>query len=458
MLTDDVGFNDFHDSSDIGEAWNNTRALLSEAIQINSTYTETISIPSRRSFLTGRQARLVTPEREGQDWSKNETTIAHKLLAQGYVTYAIGKWFAGYTSWTIAPTGRGFARFFGQYENIYSYNSPCAKAAENDPLDAPRWDTFYSEAMPFETRDASFEAPFLRYGLEAIGPDGNGRYKTELYDDKAITFIEQHKLYHPDKPLFLYYAPVPIRGAGGDKSDHPDEYMDAPACAGLDNERRRKACAAAVALDESVGHLASALNTGAYANDDHVVAMTADNGAATWRVSSGGSNAPLRGNKYEVFEGGVRLKALVWGRHPGLASSPLLGQTYTGGRVQLTDWHATFAALGGHVDISTEQEEVNTGLDVWAAITSNSASPRTEMIVAKDFYTRQAGVAFWQGQWKLMVGVAYGPDPDLTCVGGAYGPTCEVPGDSVLQHLGHSFSARSGDNVAYLEAHRRLFD
>ena len=47
---------------------------------------------------------------------EDETTLADKLGAGGYITSLVGKWHLGYGLRKYTPTSRGFQRFFGSYE------------------------------------------------------------------------------------------------------------------------------------------------------------------------------------------------------------------------------------------------------------------------------------------------------------------------------------------------------
>mmetsp|Transcript_36549 Transcript_36549/g.77966 ORF Transcript_36549/g.77966 Transcript_36549/m.77966 type:complete len:559 (-) Transcript_36549:55-1731(-) len=445
LLADDVGFNDAPgQTTDLTLAWARTSTLLQRGILINSTYTEPLSGPSRRSFLTGRQARLSQGHKEFSQF--NETTIAQKLASEGYKTYAVGKWLAGRESTRSTPVGRGFHRFFGFSGNIHSYDSACA-----DQKRFYQWDMNYMESAPFESPASSPAAPFFRYGLEAVYPEQ--QYITSLLDNKTLTFMADHKRLHPEHPLFLYYAAAALRSAGD--NSHPERLYDA--CASLTNAVRRNVCAAAAGLDESVGAVVRLLESPSYAADEHLLIMSSDNGASAWREGSGGSNYPLRGDKSEIFEGGVRVFSLVLGRHTDLTNSAILGTTYSGGTIQLIDWHATLAALGGYAEGGQAEGElqVNVGLNVWSALVGGLPSPRREMLISVD-YNRALGVAYRAGEWKLLVDAAYGAafasSPPQTYEDDPGEVQVEVSG----RHLGWWWAPRSGNNSEYLQRQAEL--
>jgi len=130
--------------------------------------------------------------------------------------------------------------------------------------------------------------------------------------------------------------------------------------------------------------------------------MGGDNGGMP---ASAGNNWPLRGHKAELWEGGVRNNALVWG---SLLPSRLQGATYSNGLMHVSDWHATFVGLAG---ATLPPKAALDGMNLWDAITSNTPSPRTEMLHNYDpcsGHGRCNGVewSYRSGDLKLMSGVS----------------------------------------------------
>merc|ERR1712216_416022 len=85
----------------------------------------------------------------------------------------------------------------------------------------------------------------------------------------------------------------------------------------------------------------------------------------------------------------------------------LQGTTYTGGLMHVTDWHATLAALGG---ATLAPKAPLDGIDMWNALTSGAASPRTEILLNHDpcaGHKSCVGVewAYRLGDMKMMTGV-----------------------------------------------------
>lgn len=95
------------------------------------------------------------------------------------------------------------------------------------------------------------------------------------------------------------------------------------------------------ALDRSVGTVLEALRDAQILNET-IIVFSSDNGGLPWGLSANsGSNWPLRGTKFTLWEGGVRVPAFIW--------SPLLKKS---GRVSqqlmhITDWLPTLYAAAG---------------------------------------------------------------------------------------------------------------
>ncbi|KAK8772383.1 hypothetical protein V5799_024373 [Amblyomma americanum] len=129
-----------------------------------------------------------------------------------------------------------------------------------------------------------------------------------------------------------------------------------------------------------------------------VLVFTSDNGGGPWgHYANTGSNWPLRGAKGKIWEGGVRVPALVW--------SPLL-RSLRGSLVtrmaHAVDWLPTlYSAAGGHAnDLGTLD-----GLDLWpwlreAGRGKGASWPRKEFLVNVDADYGQS--AYREGDYKLV--------------------------------------------------------
>ena len=188
ILLDDVGFGA---SSAFGGGISTPTfdQLGQQGLRYTNFHTTAICAPTRSALLTGRNSSSVHeagfshtilsagfPGWDGRVPSE-DGTIAEILRANGYNTFAVGKYGitpdeeatdAGpFDHW---PTGKGFDHFLG-----------------------------------FLGSQTDQYKPDLVEDQAHIKPDG--RHLNEQITDKAIAYIDRQKKAAPDKPFFLYYAP-----------------------------------------------------------------------------------------------------------------------------------------------------------------------------------------------------------------------------------------------------------
>jgi arylsulfatase A-like enzyme len=147
-----------------------------------------------------------------------------------------------------------------------------------------------------------------------------------MYAEEAGRVIAQHD---PSQPLFLMVA---FQAPHNPFSQPPDRYFLPYA---NDTELRRSRRAATVtALDSAVGEVVASLRAAGIL-DSTFLLFSSDNGGAGAR-----NNAPLRGAKETMYEGGMRVVSVV--RGPGLPA----GRAWPG-LAHATDWFVTLLTLAG---------------------------------------------------------------------------------------------------------------
>jgi arylsulfatase A-like enzyme len=245
--------------------------------------------PSRASLLTGRYPqRAGIPQilfsRPGFDvpgLRAGETTLASELRKLGYRTSAIGKWHLGSTP-ESRPLAQGFDEFFGYYSGWIDYYSHRFYTLGGTPVYHDLW------------RD---EKEIWR----------EPEYMTELLGREAQAYLERQSR---ERPFFLYLA----FGAPHYPMMAPQRYLDRYP-GSMDRDRRLHA-AMISAMDDCIGSVLSTLS--ARGLDNTVVFFMSDNGATEeeradhrGRLYRGGSNGRYRGSKGSLFEGGIRVPALL---------------------------------------------------------------------------------------------------------------------------------------------------
>lgn len=297
ILIDDMGFADLGCyGNDFCETPNIDR-LAAQGLRFTSGYAAApICSASRAAFLTGKTpARLgfefVTKDMDEdilKGWNKRfsgkavipppytinlplkEQTIAERLKEAGYATGITGKWHVAghhdhYLGWspTYGPKQQGFdwgREEFGSHP--YGY-------AESDK--------------------------------NKFGTYEYGQFPEDALTSNAIEFIKGHK----EEPFFLfvshYYVHVPL----GTKCKWLLEKYEAKA-AGKYSKKQIQYGAFVETLDHYVGQLLDALKESGLA-DNTLVALTSDNGGHPEFAF----NAPLRGSKWNLYEGGIRVPMVV---------------------------------------------------------------------------------------------------------------------------------------------------
>lgn len=259
--------------------------------------------PSRASLLTGKYPQRAgvpeilssKPDFNVPGLRAGETTLASGLKNQGYRTAAIGKWHLG-SAPESRPMRQGFDSFFGFYSGWTDYYSHRYYTLGGQPIFHDMW----------RNETEVWEEP---------------EYQTELLSREAKAFIAAQSA---AQPFFLYLA----FGAPHYPMMAPRKYLERfPAS--MDRDRRMH-LAVVAALDDAVGEVRSALQRAGLDKNTCVFFMS-DNGAThepradhRARPYEGGSNRPYRGWKGSLFEGGIRVPALLaW---PGAVRSGVVNE------------------------------------------------------------------------------------------------------------------------------------
>ena len=352
--------------------------LAAEGVRATSFYvTWPACTPSRGSLLTGRY-----PQRNGlYDMVRNdmvnyghrftqdeyavspemtlgldprELTQGDLLRPGGYACGVVGKWDMGQAK-RYLPLQRGFDYFYGHGNNGIDY--------------------FTHE----------------RYGIPSIFENNQrtqadrGRYATDLFGEKGVAFIEQHA---GKRPFFLLMAFNAPHSASALAEDHdgkkPGVQAPADEIAKYDgvvpDPKLAGYYAAVTRMDRAIGDLLAAIDK-AGQTDHTIVIFMSDNGG-----SGNGGNAPLRGAKSTMWEGGLRVPMLI--RWPGkIPADKVTDEFLTSLEIMPTLLAAT--------DSKVTQGLKLDGFDMLPVLQGKCPSPRDEM-----FWQRRSDKAARVGNWK----------------------------------------------------------
>ena len=219
-----------------------------------------------------------------QGLSSSEITVAELLQDRGYHTVHVGKWHLGTRS-DFLPNAQGFDESLLMRSGLFlPEDDPGVVNAKLafDPIDRFLW-----AAMQYA---ASFN------GGDAFEPGG---YLTDWWTDESLKVIEANK----HRPFFLYLAHwAPHTPLQATKEDFE-------AVGDITPHRLRVYAAMIHALDRSVGRLMDKLEEEGIA-DNTIIVLSSDNGGAGY-VGLSDVNAPYRGWKITLFEGGIRVPMFV---------------------------------------------------------------------------------------------------------------------------------------------------
>ena len=283
-------------------------AISENGVRFTSGYvTAPNCSPSRAGMLTGRiPTRFgyefnpigAVNEQPGAGLPTDQYTIANSLHDAGYTTALIGKWHLGGTA-PYHPLRRGYDEFFGFLHEGHYYSHPWWKDVTTmlrrsvlPDGSKGRWigdGVVYYTALGYDEPPYDANNPILRGGQ----PVEEHEYLTDAFTREAVSFIDRHQ----SEPFFLQvsYNAVhsPLQGAKA----YMDKFKD------IEDIQRRIFAAMLANMDSSVGEVMQKLKDCGL-EENTLVIFFSDNGGPTLELTS--SNAPLRGGKGSMFEGGLR--------------------------------------------------------------------------------------------------------------------------------------------------------
>jgi arylsulfatase A len=365
ILIDDMGW---ADSAVYGSRFYETPAidrLARDGVRFSDFYAAgSVCSPTRASLMTGQY-----PARTGiTDWIGGHDTgavqpppnaghlpLEHVTLGEafadaGYATGYIGKWHLG--TGPFMPAAQGFAF-------TKAVNNAGQPASYSFPYRDPKWE--------------AVNVPGLEDGRD-------GEYLTDRLTGEAIRFIESRR----GTPFFLvlsHYAvhtPIqaqaPLRAKYEAKaaSLYAGEASPPKAEPGATTKTRQDnpAYAAMIeSVDNSLGRVREALERLGL-TDNTIIVFVSDNGGLSTLAGARGNaptaNAPLRAGKGWLYEGGIRVPAIVAG--PGVkagAVSDLPAVT--------TDVYPTLLSLAG---LAPRPAQHRDGVDLTPALTGSGRPAR----------------------------------------------------------------------------------
>ncbi|MEM9481070.1 MAG: sulfatase [Verrucomicrobiota bacterium] len=361
ILADDLAWSDL---GCYGHPWHqapNLDRLAMEGMRFTDAYAPApICSASRASILTGKttarlQFEFVTKEKPGRqviegeiamqtppftlNLSLAEETMAEVLKESGYDTGFVGKWH------------------LNQHHKRYLGWSPTHGPAKHG----------------FETTIDTFGAhPYGWKGGEVTPVEEKDVFPRDELTERAVEFLQKDH----DAPFFLmaslYYVHTPI------KTQCPwliDKYEHLVPAESPNRKNRVRYGAFIEMMDHYVGQLLEALDESGL-NEETMVVFTSDNGGHPEYTA----NSPLRGSKWNLYEGGIRVPFLV--RWPGRVKPESISNELVIGY----DLKSTFAEVAG-----VEFEEMSDGISVVPAFEGRSLPDDRALIWHFPYYHPERG-------------------------------------------------------------------
>lgn len=240
--------------------------------------------PSRASILTGRTPQDAGVEkvlRPGEGTAKkgmdtNLPTFAELLQQEGYQTGLIGKWHLGYRT-EEHPINRGFDLFKG----------------------------FLGGAIDYLKHEYTIGGHAFSDGFKSWYPT-TGKHATEIFTDEAVAYIQKDRI-QPYCLLINYanpHRPFLLPGENNIAEENPHKRLNTV-------ERYKKMVEL---LDAQIGKIQATI---AEENQNTVIVFISDHGAKNSLMGNG----ELKGGKGDLYEGGIKVPAIIYWPNKISASS-----------------------------------------------------------------------------------------------------------------------------------------
>lgn len=382
IVADDLGYGDLGCYGQTKIQTPNLDKLAAEGIRFRHAYAgSTVCAPSRAALMLGQHTGHLNIRGNAKitTLQPDEYTVAQMLKDAGYRTCLIGKWGLAEEGQPGVPQKKGFEEFLGYLSNMEAHDY------------YPEWIWRYDPPRPghggFDDR--------LHNAANAGGK--RGLYLPDLFTTAALNYLTINKpaAFNHYRPFFLYLN-YNLPHANNEEAGRTGNGMQVPTDAPYSGEAwpptEKNKAAMITRLDAYVGQILDKLVT-LQMDTNTVVIFTSDNGPH----AEGGVKADffksagiLRGIKRDLYEGGIRVPAIVrWPARikPGQVSDLVWANW---------DWLATFA------DLAMTKPPTNTdSISIYPTLVGQSQTNKHDFLYW-EFHERGFQQAARMGDWKAV--------------------------------------------------------
>lgn len=391
ILADDLGYSELGCFGNTFNETPNIDKLAENGIKFPNAYTaQTVSSPTRAALMTGlypARTGIIDYLRPDDSMHLDEkyTTIAGILKMDGYHTCIIGKWhLTGYlrggAKYESSPDKHGFEEVIlsenqgignGTYFYPYDFNQDVEKLLTSSKEFLV--DRLNEEATKFIDRQQKNKPFFLYLSHYAVHTQVHGKPEdVDYFRKKANAGTSDPSKNNPENDPYKKW---------------PADYR-----AGQNNPHL---AAQLKVLDKGVGDIITELKKkGLFENT--IIVFTSDNGGEL-NVTK---NTPLRGGKSYLYEGGIKVRAIV------SAPSFLPTNKIINDNIITYDFLPTFCDML-HINTKNMYQKMD-GVSLWPLITGENKSlkPRTLYwhypLDKPHFLGGRSAAAVQDGGWKLI--------------------------------------------------------
>ena len=364
IMADDLGYGDLGCYGQRQILTPNIDRLAVDGLRFTQAYAGgCVCTPSRSCLMTGMHgghtaARDNIPHYHTylQD---DDITVAEVLREAGYRCGGVGKWSLGDAGTVGRATNQGFDTWFGYLNQDHAHY-------------------YYPEYLDDDER--RFELAGNRHSQHV--------YSHDLLTKRALQFIRDAR----DEPFFCYvaYTAPHFSSPSEDPTRLPtpsdEPYSDKPW-----DQQAKNYAAMVTRIDRDVGRIVELVDKLKLA-DKTLIVFTSDHGPWAGMPKLFNSSGPLRGEKRQVYEGGIRVPFIA--RWPGQVPAGKVSDEL----IAFWDILPTFAELAN----AQAPDDID-GISVVAALRGGEVEPPHEYLYWDYGHAREVyHQAVRMGKWKAV--------------------------------------------------------